>query len=131
MNKKIALAFMLFLGACSKYNSPILVERGVESFEREYHVTQEGYGIEPSLKKTFISGYVAEGMSQEMVGLLWGPPDRAFEENIVWEYVNREGSVITTVKFEKHIIRLGERVPIVSDVIGDRYGGSPAPGSKN
>jgi hypothetical protein len=125
----LAGAALMFL-ACSKHNSPILVERGVPVYERDYLVTQEGYGIDNRLRKIFVSGYIEEGMNQEMVMMLWGPPDREFDEGAIWEYVNNEGYLITRVKFAKsEKARLGIHEMIVTSIEGDRYGGSLPPGS--
>lgn len=114
---------LLTLVACSKHTSPVLVERGVEPYEREYHVKQEGYGLSSQVKKTFMEGYVVEGMTQEMVALLWGPPDREFNEGKTWEYVTEEGDIITTVIFEGEQIILNQTHKIVTDIQGDRSGG--------
>jgi hypothetical protein len=125
------ISIVLFLVGCaSKAYNPILIQRGVEPFEREFHVTQEGYGVPKNIKKTFMSGYIEEGMTQEMVRLLWGPPNRSFEDNKVWEYTDREGNIITTVKFFETEVVLGMERPLVTEISGDRYGGSAAPGSK-
>ncbi len=125
----IIVVFALW-GCASKAYNPVLIERGVEPFEREFHITQEGYGIPKSIKKTFMQGYIEEGMTQEMVRLLWGPPNRDFDDNKVWEYVDRQGNVITTVKFYDTKNILGRDYPLVTEISGDRYGGSPPPGSK-
>lgn len=120
-----ALLILIALTACSKHTSPVLIERGVEPYEREYHVKQEGYGLSSQVKKTFMQGYVVEGMTQEMVALLWGPPDREFNEGKTWEYVTTEGDIITTVIFEGEQIILNETHKIVTDIQGDRTGGKP------
>lgn len=124
------LATTLILGACSgRHSSHILVERGVPEFEREYLVTKEGFGIDNRLKKIFVQGYIEEGMTQEMVAMLWGPGDRMLDDGKVWEYVTREGNLITRVKFElNETPRLGVRELVVSSIEGDRYGGSLPPG---
>jgi len=130
LKKWIALTgIALAISACAgRHSSPILVERGVPEYEREYLTTKEGYGIDNRLKKIFLAGYIEEGMNQEMVRLLWGPPDREFEDGSIWEFVNREGVLITRVKFkEAEKLRLGIREMVVSSIEGDRYGGSPAP----
>ncbi len=117
--------------ACSnKAYDPVLVNRGVEPFERKYHVTKEGYGIAKRLTKTFISGYIEEGMSQDMVALLWGVANRSNEDDTIWEYTTQSGVMISTVKFNKSKEILGRKVLLVTDVLGDRYGGSLPPGQK-
>jgi len=130
--KKLTLALMAglaLMGCSNRHVSPILVERGVEVYEREYLVTQEGFGIDNRLKKIFVQGYIEEGMSQEMVNMLWGPPDRELGEGITWEYVTREGNLITRVKFKRSDVpRLGVYEMTVIAIEGDRYGGSLAPG---
>lgn len=134
MQKKFALLLFLTgisLLSCGKHSSPILVERGVEVYEREYLVTQEGYGLEPRLKKIFVQGYIEEGMTQEMVNMLWGPPDRELEDGMTWEYVTKEGNLITRVKFKKSDVpRLEVYENKVASIEGDRYGGSLPPGTK-
>ena len=118
------------LMACSnKHISPILVNRGVEQYEREYFVNQESFGVDNRLTKIFLQGYIEEGMSQNMVNMLWGPPDREFDDGNTWEYVTKEGNIISRVKFKKSDVpRLGEYENIVATIEGDRYGGSLPPG---
>jgi hypothetical protein len=100
-------------------------------YERDYLVTKEGYGIDSRLKKVFMDGYIEEGMYQNMVFHLWGPPDRSFDDDKIWEYVTNEGGLITRVKFKKsEKLRLGLRELVVDVIEGDRYGGSLAPGAK-
>ena len=128
----VGISLVAILGCASRYTSSILVERGagVHDYEREYLVTQEGYGIDARLKKIFVQGYVEEGMIQEMVRLLWGVPDREFEEGMTWEYVTKTGELITRVKFKKsELPRLGVYDYVVAAIEGDRYGGSLPPGS--
>lgn len=134
--KKIAvislIASVLLLGSCaSRYKSSILPERGVKGYEREYFLTKESYGIEQEYKDKFVQGEVAEGMTEEMVRLLWGPPDRVFDgegeegnENI-WEYVTREGHIISTITFGKSMVRSRAIGPerLVTEIGGDRRGG--------
>ena len=69
----VALAASLaVLAACAgKNQSPLLPERGVKGYEREYFLKQESYGIDQELKQKFASGEISEGMTQEMVRLLW------------------------------------------------------------
>lgn len=130
--KILAILFaVLALSACnSRYSSSVLVERGVERYEREYFATKESMGIDKRLKDIFLQGYIEEGMTQEMVNLLWGPPDREFQDGYVWEYLTREGNLITRLKWKKpEIVRLkGYEEELVLDKIeGDRYGGSEPP----
>ncbi len=121
----VSVALLASVIGCSKHSSPVLIERGVPVYEREYQVKQEGYGLSSSIKKTFMEGYVVEGMTQEMVFLLWGPPDREFNENKNWEYVTNEGEIITSVVFDAEQLILNQMHKIVTDIQGDRYGGNP------
>lgn len=126
----LAVGIVSLLGCSSRHTSSILVERGagVQDYEREYLVTQEGYGIDSRLKKIFVQGYVEEGMIQEMVRLLWGVPDREFDNGMTWEYVTKTGELITRVKFKKSDLpRLGVYDYVVYAIEGDRYGGSQPP----
>ena len=127
----MGLVAVTFMACASNYDSPILNERGVENYERKYFAEKEGYGVDKRLKDIFLKGYIEEGMTQEMVLMQWGPPDREpNEDKTIWEYVNREGYMITTVKFKtSEVARLGVKELIVESIEGDRYGGSPAPGS--
>lgn len=122
---------LLALTACnSRYSSPILVERGVEQYEREYFATKESMGIEKRLKDIFLQGYIEEGMTQEMVNLLWGPPDHELQNGYVWEYFTRDGKLITRLKWkDPEVARMkGYESELVLDKIeGDRYGGSKPP----
>lgn len=136
MNLRTIIALSIIaitLMACAgKHDSPILSERGVKNYERKYFAEKEGYGIDKRLKDIFLQGYIEEGMTQEMVLMQWGPPDREFDEGKTWEYVNTEGYIITTVKFKRSdVSRLGRNELIVEALEGDRYGGLGAPASSN
>ena len=131
-NKLIVLGLAaLSLSACnSRHSSPVLVERGVEQYEREYFATKESMGIEKRLKDIFLQGYIEEGMTQEMVNLLWGPPDREMQDGYVWEYLTTDGNLITRLKWkEPEIVRLKsyEHELVLEKIEGDRYGGSQPP----
>lgn len=127
----IGLTAVTMMSCAGKHDSPILVERGVEEYDRKYFVEKEGYGVDKRLKDVFLAGYIEEGMTQHMVGMQWGPPDREFDDGKIWEYVTREGHLITRVKFKKSDkARLGVHEMVVGVIEGDRYGGSPAPGSQ-
>ena len=129
-------ALMLFGCTGNKYSSPVLIERGVgqNEYEREYFVTKESMGIEKRLKDVFKQGYIEEGMTNDMVNLLWGPPDHETETDTssVWEYYTEEGKLITRL-FWKHPdqarLKGYENEWILEKIEGDRYGGSPAPTS--
>ena len=99
----LALSGLLFWGCANKTSSPILIERGVgqNEYEREYFVTKESMGIDKRLKDVFKQGYIEEGMTNDMVNLLWGQARLKGYEN-EW---------------------------ILEKIEGDRYGGSPAPTS--
>ena len=90
-------ALMLFGCTNSKYSSPVLIERGVgqNEYEREYFISKESMGIDKHLQNTFKQGYIEEGMTTDMVNLLWGPPDHETADGMVWEYFTREGKLIT------------------------------------
>jgi hypothetical protein len=122
---------VLALSACvsSKHRSSILVERGVKEYERDYFATKESFGIENRLKRIFVQGYIEEGMNQEMVNLLWGPPDRETEDGRMWEYYDaKTGDLITRLKWAPaETKRLGVTELVLVQVEGDRYGGSPPP----
>jgi hypothetical protein len=130
----MSLASLALLSCAGKHTSPILVNRGVPEYERQYLVEKEGYGIDKRLKKIFLQGYIEEGMTQEMVMMLWGPPDREFTEENIWEWViingENAGSLISRVKFKPaDQKRLGIQEMVVDVIEGDRYGGSLPPGS--
>ena len=88
------------------------------------------------LKDVFKQGYIEEGMTNDMVNLLWGPPDheKTTEKQSIWEYYTREGELITRL-FWKHPdqarLKGYEEEWILEKIEGDRYGGSPAPTSKH
>ena len=132
----LALCGLLFWGCANKTSSPILIERGVgqNEYEREYFVTKESMGIDKRLKDVFKQGYIEEGMTNDMVNLLWGPPDheKTDDSTSVWEYYTREGNLITRL-FWKHPdearLKGYEEEWILVKIEGDRYGGSPAPTS--
>jgi hypothetical protein len=116
-------------GCSNRHTSPILIDRGVQVYEREYQVTQEGFGIDSRLKKIFLQGYIEEGMNQDMVNMLWGPPDREFDDGTTWEFTTSRGDLITRVKFKRNETpRLGIFEMTVVSIEGDRYGGSLPPG---
>ena len=134
----LALCGLLCWGCANKTSSPILIERGVgqNEYEREYFVTKESMGIDKRLKDVFKQGYIEEGMTNDMVNLLWGPPDheKTTEKQSIWEYYTREGELITRL-FWKHPdqarLKGYEEEWILEKIEGDRYGGSPAPTSKH
>lgn len=134
----LALCGLLFWGCANKTSSPILIERGVgqNEYEREYFVTKESMGIDKRLKDVFKQGYIEEGMTNDMVNLLWGPPDheKETEKSSVWEYYTREGKLITRLIWkhpDQARLKGYENEWILEKIEGDRYGGSPAPTSKH
>ena len=131
-NKLIVLGLAaLSLSACnSRHSSPVLVERGVEQYEREYFATKESMGIEKRLKDIILQGYIEEGMTQEIVNLLSSPPDCERQDGYVWEYLTTDGNLITRLKWkEPEIVRLKgyEHELVLEKIEGDRYGGSQPP----
>ncbi|MCL2283588.1 MAG: hypothetical protein FWC26_09765 [Fibromonadales bacterium] len=134
--KKIFLAILAasaLVSSCAKHKSPILIERGIKEDERNYDVVQEGFGIDPRLKKIFLQGYIAEGMNKNMVSLLWGPADQESEDRLVWDYINAEtGELITRLKWEevdpqKYKGADWTNASKLIEIQGDPYGGSPPP----
>ena len=132
----LALCGLLFWGCANKTSSPILIERGVgqNEYEREYFVTKESMGIDKRLKDVFKQGYIEEGMTNDMVNLLWGPPDHetSNDEQSIWEYYTREGKLITRLIWkhpDQARLKGYEGEWILDKIEGDRYGGSPAPTS--
>ena len=132
----LGLSAMLFWSCASRYSSPVLIERGEgrKEYEREYFAIKESMGIDKRLKDVFKQGYIEEGMTNDMVNLLWGPPDheKTDDSTSVWEYYTREGDLITRL-FWKHPdearLKGYEEEWILVKIEGDRYGGSPAPTS--
>jgi hypothetical protein len=130
MNKTIlaALTAIALISCASKHQSPILIERGIPEDERTYDVVQEGYGIDPELKKIFLAGCVTEGMNQNLVHLLWGTPDKESADHLTWEYINvKTGEVIARLKWENTGYKGADwtnNTKLV-EIEGDRYGGSP------
>ena len=132
----LGLSAMLFWSCASRYSSPVLIERGEgrKEYEREYFASKESMGINKRLKDVFKQGYIEEGMTNDMVNLLWGPPDheKTDDSTSVWEYYTREGNLITRL-FWKHPdearLKGYEEEWILVKIEGDRYGGSPAPTS--
>ena len=132
----LGLSAMLFWSCASRYSSPVLIERGEgrKEYEREYFAINESMGIDKRLKDVFKQGYIEEGMTNDMVNLLWGPPDheKTDDTSSVWEYYTREGELITRL-FWKHPdearLKGYEEEWILVKIEGDRYGGSPAPTS--
>jgi hypothetical protein len=132
----LALGGLLLWGCANKTSSPILIERGVgqNEYEREYFVTKESMGIDKRLKDVFKQGYIEEGMTNDMVNLLWGPPDHEVETDTssVWEYYTAEGKLITRLIWkhpDQARLKGYENEWILEKIEGDRYGGSPAPTS--
>ncbi|MBR2210871.1 MAG: hypothetical protein IJ896_05280 [Fibrobacter sp.] len=132
----LGLSAMMFWSCASRYSSPVLIERGEgrKEYEREYFAIKESMGIDKRLKDVFKQGYIEEGMTNDMVNLLWGPPDheKTDDSTSVWEYYTREGELITRL-FWKHPdearLKGYEEEWILVKIEGDRYGGSPAPTS--
>ena len=127
-------ALMVFGCTNSKYTAPVLIERGVgqNEYEREYFISKESMGIDKHLQNTFKQGYIEEGMTTDMVNLLWGPPDHETADGMVWEYFTREGKLITRLFWkypEQARLKGYEGEKVLDKIEGDRYGGSPAPSS--
>lgn len=132
----LGISALMFWACASRYSSPVLIERGEgrKDYEREYFAIKESMGIDKRLKDVFKQGYIEEGMTTDMVNLLWGPPDHESADGKVWEYYTREGKLITRLKWKKpDVARLKgyEEELILDKIEGDRYGGSPAPVSKH
>ena len=132
----LVLGVMLLWGCSNRSSSPILIERGVgqNEYEREYFAIKESMGIDKRLKDVFKQGYIEEGMTNDMVNLLWGPPDHESETDTssVWEYYTREGKLITRLIWkhpDQARLKGYENEWILNKIEGDRYGGSPAPTS--
>ncbi|MBO7060877.1 hypothetical protein [Fibrobacter sp.] len=132
----LVLGIMLLWGCSNRSSSPILIERGVgqNEYEREYFAIKESMGIDKRLKDVFKQGYIEEGMTNDMVNLLWGPPDHESETDTssVWEYYTREGKLITRLIWkhpDQARLKGYENEWILNKIEGDRYGGSPAPTS--
>lgn len=130
----LVLSALLLWSCASRYSSPILIERGEgrKEYEREYFAIKESMGIDKRLKDIFKQGYIEEGMTTDMVNLLWGPPDHETADGKVWEYYTREGKLITRLIWKlPDVARLKgyESEMILDKIEGDRYGGSPAPTS--
>ena len=89
-------------------------------------------GFRQLLQNTFKQGYIEEGMTTDMVNLLWGPPDHETADGMVWEYFTREGKLITRLFWkypEQARLKGYEGEKVLDKIEGDRYGGSPAPSS--
>lgn len=130
----LAMGALMFWACSSRYSSPILIERGEgrKDYEREYFVIKESMGIDKRLKDVFKAGYIEEGMTNDMVNLLWGPPDHESEDGLTWEYYTVEGKLITRLLWkypEEARLKGYEEERILEKIEGDRYGGSPAPTS--
>ena len=132
----LGLSAMLFWSCASRYSSPVLIERGEgrKEYEREYFAIKESMGIDKRLKDVFKQGYIEEGMTNDMVNLLWGPPDheKTDDTSSVWEYYTREGQLITRLIWkhpDEARLKGYEEEWILVKIEGDRYGGSPAPTS--
>ena len=127
----VSLSLLILIG-CAGHNSNVLVNRGVPPEERPYEVNQEGYGVPKKVKRSFLAGYIIEGMNQTLVRFLWGPPDRSNEDNSIWEYTTSGGKLITRLHFVKSDKPILDHYPLVIETIdGDRWGGSPPPSKKS
>ena len=130
----LSLVALSFYGCTSRYSSPVLIERGEgrKDYEREYFAIKESMGIDRRLKDVFMQGYIEEGMTTDMVNLLWGPPDRESEDGFIWKYYTREGKLITKLTWqlpEQARLKGYESEKVLVKIEGDRYGGSPPPKS--
>jgi hypothetical protein len=129
----LAVSALISCAVDKKQRSPILIERGIPADERNYDVVQEGFGIDPKLKKFFLAGYIAEGMNKNLVHLLWGTPDKELSEGLIWEYIDyKTGEVITRLKWEEIDPMKFKGVDWTNaskliGIEGDPYGGSPPP----
>lgn len=130
----LSLSALTFVACTSRYSSPVLIERGEgrKDYEREYFAIKESMGIDRRLKDIFMQGYIEEGMTTDMVNLLWGPPDRESDNGLIWEYFTREGQLITRLIWkvpEQARLKGYENELVLDKIEGDRYGGSPPPTS--
>jgi len=133
MNKTIlaalaATALISLISCASKHQSPVLIERGIPEEERTYDVVQEGFGIDPELKRSFLAGCVAEGMNKNLVHLLWGTADKESADGLTWEYLNiKTGELIARLKWEKTGNKGADWTNDTKlvEIEGDRTGGSP------
>ena len=128
----ISLGVLTFAGCASRYSSPVLIERGEgrKDYEREYFAIKESMGIDRRLKEVFMQGYIEEGMTNDMVNLLWGPPDRESDDGFVWEYYTREGKLITRLLWknpETARLKGYENEMVLEKIEGDRYVPTPLP----
>jgi len=123
-----AAALISLISCASKHQSPILIQRGIPEEERNYDVVQEGYGIDPELKKSFLAGCVTEGMNKNLVHLLWGTADKESADGLVWEYIDvKTGDLIARLKWEKTDYKGVDwtNTTKLLEIEGDRTGGSP------
>jgi hypothetical protein len=130
MNKTIlaALTAIALISCANRHQSPILIERGIPADERNYDVVQEGYGIDPELKRSFLAGCVTEGMNKNLVHLLWGTADKESADGLTWEYIDfKTGELIARLKWEytSHKGADWTNNTKLLEIEGDRYGGSP------
>jgi hypothetical protein len=72
-------------------------------------------------------------MNKNLVNLLWGPPDKEFNDGLIWEYIDyKTGEVISRLKWEevdalKHRGVDWTNASKLIEIEGDPYGGSPPP----
>jgi hypothetical protein len=122
-----ALSLVILFLACAGGGdySPVLVERGLKPGERKFQAeNQLTLGLDRGLVDIYKDGFVAEGMTDAMVHQLWGQPNKMEADGKKWVYTDKKGNVISTVLFDSTKVLRGESFPVVSDIQGDRYGGS-------
>lgn len=93
-------AVLALLLGCAPTYMPPLTSRGIPAEERRDFIIQNGFGIPEPVKQAFLDGYLVEGMPKELVFHLFGAPDRASDKDALWEYVNRKGQLITSVRYK-------------------------------
>jgi len=123
-----ALTAIALISCANRHQSSILIERGIPEDERNYDVVQEGYGIDPELKKSFLAGCVTEGMNKNLVHLLWGTANRESTDGLTWEYIDfKTNEVIARLKWEKTDYKGADWTNNTKllEIEGDRTGGSP------
>lgn len=122
------LASLLLFACGGGEFSKVLVQRGLSVEDRKFQAeNSHSLGLSADLIDIYKEGYVAEGMTQPMVHELWGEPNRKLNEGKTWEYADKKGALISAVQFDSIATIRGENFRIVTDIKGDRYGGSAAP----
>lgn len=111
----LTAAWLLAIMACASSSDRSLAKRGLPAEERHGFIIQHGYQVPLEIRQAFERGQVVSGMDKEFVFQLYGRPDRTSGKALAWEYLDKQGRLVTGLTF---------RDDKVDSIYGDAGGGT-------